>query len=413
MYRVNDPHRKELVHRVLDENAIVPYFQPVVNISSRTILGFEALSRGVLSDGTTLEADLLYAQDNDPEMLLEMNRLSLEKALHAFSHIHATRSNLLLFLNMDASTLALVENEYGFLERLAARIGFSAERLIIELAAHKLRARGVQGFIEYYRSRGFSFSLDAIDRETNVLDVLLAVSPMYLKLGRTFILDPATGDYCRPTISAIASLAQAHGCALIGLGVERLSESLSLLHCGVGLQQGFYFSRQNDSPQDTDPVAFFKQRVEDTYTRFREASRAAITLRKERFVQYATTNRRAAYNLVKHPETHFEAALTRLSRLYQGLVSAFVLDAQGRQITPRVTGDGIPKPWNPADIPRLVKGADHSLQDYFLHLDTGYERFVTEPFISPYTRDKSCLMAQVFFNTENRKFILCLEMTYP
>ncbi|WP_419786523.1 hypothetical protein [Pseudodesulfovibrio sp.] len=60
-----------------------------------------------------------------------------------------------------------------------------------------------------------------------------------------------------------------------------------------------------------------------------------------------------------------------------------------------------------------AKGMDHSVHDYFLYQDMGYEKIVTPPFISPFTGEQVRLISCSIYNSEGLRYVVRVETACP
>src|SRR5215469_2936781 len=91
---------EEAIHQVISERALRTLFQPIVDGGRRTVLGHEALTRGLVSGLESPTTLIECARRHGLTLALET--ACLETALSAF---HALRIEGRLFLNLLPQTL--------------------------------------------------------------------------------------------------------------------------------------------------------------------------------------------------------------------------------------------------------------------------------------------------------------------
>ena len=141
---------------ILKHGTVTTLFQPIYDISQQSVLGFEALSRGV--DCLEMPHNLFRAADKH-NRLSELELLCREKAIERFV---AQQLPGKLFLNVSPSTLLDPSHPRGETLQLVEKYGLPANRVVIEVTEqHKVD----DGFllintVEHYRQLGFCMAID-------------------------------------------------------------------------------------------------------------------------------------------------------------------------------------------------------------------------------------------------------------
>lgn len=81
------------VRELLDRDAIVIYFQPILSARQRTTLGVEALARAPLPGGYVVGAPELFARAADERLVAELERRCCEKAITRFARLPHRRDD--------------------------------------------------------------------------------------------------------------------------------------------------------------------------------------------------------------------------------------------------------------------------------------------------------------------------------
>jgi EAL domain-containing protein (putative c-di-GMP-specific phosphodiesterase class I) len=397
--------RKE-IQSVLSNESISVFFQPVVSVRSKSILGFEAFSRSVSGTGARLDARDLFDGRWDPKTRLDLCRLCRRKALEAFRPIFERHPQMLLFLNTDGGGLSATDKN-GHLEAVTQALGIPGKRIAIELERPHLSSPDVGRFVLYYRERGFGLSVDLCGGMGVPAEELFALKPDFIKFDRPLFTDVEGQEFKRDMVQSLNRLACRLGSTLIAKNVETEDEALRLLEWGINHQQGYFYTKDKDSTE-RDPIQAFQQKVEEINRRFRESAQADVAAKRKRYEDFHKVLKKVAYKLADTREMDFAPACERLVASEESLVCVYVLTDDGVQITPRAFKRSLA-----ADSPLLGpdrgRGTDHGIREDVLHLKSGFDKYVLPLQISPHVKLMVSAISARFYNAEGAPYILCVE----
>jgi EAL domain-containing protein (putative c-di-GMP-specific phosphodiesterase class I) len=118
--QTNSIEDKEL-KRIISDNRLITYYQPIISVAKRKIVGIESLARGVDRQTGNIIAPLKifeYAHANG--MILQLDRLCREKGIEGFKNINNySDSELYLFINIDAIVIDMVEGSNYFINQVS------------------------------------------------------------------------------------------------------------------------------------------------------------------------------------------------------------------------------------------------------------------------------------------------------
>lgn len=397
---------KKEIREVLASESISVFFQPVVSVRAKSILGFEAFSRSISDNGARMDAHDLFGQNWDPETRLQLCRLCRRKALEAFRPIFERHQQMLLFLNTDGGALAAT-SKHGHLDAVSQALNIPGKRIVIELERPYLNSPDLARFVLFYRDRGFGLSIDLCGTTGVPAEELSLFKPDFIKFDRPLFTDVEGQEYKRDMVQSLKRLADRLGSVLLAKNVETEDEALRLLEWGVNHQQGYYYTKDKDSGE-RDPIRAFQQKVEEINRRYRENAQAGLAAKRKRYEDFHKVLKKAAYKMADTREHDFAAACERVVAGEETLVSAYVLTDDGIQITPRAFKRGLA-----ADSPLLGpdrgRGTDHGIREDVLHLKSGFDKYVLPVQVSPYVKLMVSAISARFYNAEGAPYILCLE----
>jgi EAL domain-containing protein (putative c-di-GMP-specific phosphodiesterase class I) len=235
---LDQEHGVEL-RSILRERRLRTLFQPIYRVPQRSVVGYEALSRG--PEGSYLEpADKLFGFSERAGLLGEVEQLCVERAL---SSAHKLPVGSTIFVNLSISGLEYLETSGGGLAHVVRQSGWSPREIVLELTERTyadnpemLRQR-----VAALRTQGFRLAIDDMGTGYASLHVLAELRPDYIKLDRLLVHDLAAEPIKRNLVAAICGFAHTAQSLVIAEGVERREDEMALLELGISLVQGYLF----------------------------------------------------------------------------------------------------------------------------------------------------------------------------
>jgi EAL domain-containing protein (putative c-di-GMP-specific phosphodiesterase class I) len=224
------------VDDVLRNRLVTPLFQPIVDLTDRTVVGVEALARG--PEGHALHyPDRLFSAAAAVGRLGEMDMLCAERALEAAL---AGPAVPLLFVNAEPSVL-----DQPLSPRLMAMLlGGLPFRMVLEYTERALTT--VPGALlriaEGVHALGNGIALDDVGAEPASLAFLPLIEPEVIKLDMHLLRDPhapATVETCR----IVRQVARSTGATVIAEGIETEDDLVTARSLGATWGQGWLFGR--------------------------------------------------------------------------------------------------------------------------------------------------------------------------
>jgi diguanylate cyclase (GGDEF)-like protein len=231
------------LRRALDHDEIEVLFQPQVEVSSRRMVGVEALARWRHPDHGDLGAATLFAVAGRSDYLVTLSQHVQQQALATAAAWPVPLSSLRLAINLTAKDIAMA----GFAENFLAMVdasGFARTRLTVEITESGLidnleRAADVFATL---RAGGVRVAIDDFGTGYSSLAWLKALPLDYLKIDKDLAQDIAGTTRDRIVVRGVIDMARSLGLAVVAEGVET-EEQLSLLAAeGCNYWQGFLFA---------------------------------------------------------------------------------------------------------------------------------------------------------------------------
>jgi len=231
---------------ILAKGELHSLFQPIVSLSERRILGYEALSRG--PSNSALHAPLnLFAVARHSGRLSELELLCRRQACLAFSQQKLAGK---LFLNVSPDSLLAPRHQPGRTLQLLQSLGIPPSQVVIELTEQSPTEDFalLDTALHHYRAMGFSIALDDLGAGYSSLRLWSELRPDYVKIDRHFIDGIHQDAVKREFVDSMLNMAKASRAQVIAEGIERIEELEVLAEMGVDLVQGYLLSRPQEQP---------------------------------------------------------------------------------------------------------------------------------------------------------------------
>jgi EAL domain-containing protein (putative c-di-GMP-specific phosphodiesterase class I) len=238
--------RERLLDLIVRERVITAY-QPILLLKDRTVLGFEALTRG--ARGTGLEtADELFGAAAEHGLMVELDRLCRRRALLATGRIP---SNARVFVNTLPATIRDPQFRGKPLIDFLGRAQVSPDRIVIEIT-EKLVIENYSLFREtmaYFTDLGMSFAVDDVGAGYSGLESIARLKPHFLKIDISLVRDVHSSLVNQEMVKAIISLGTGIGATVIAEGIHTEDETRTLQEMGVNYGQGYFLARPDSGPE--------------------------------------------------------------------------------------------------------------------------------------------------------------------
>jgi diguanylate cyclase (GGDEF)-like protein/PAS domain S-box-containing protein len=229
------------------ENQFEAWFQPIVDLADRTVVGFETLARwnrpgfGVVSPNQFIP--LAETHGMIPAIGFEMLVQAIDAATHWRAMGHDGEATLTVAVNVSTRQLAAPD----FLERVSKvieKIGPS-HGLKLEITESGLLAdtSGLRDLFLRLHDFGFQLSIDDFGTGHSSLSHIDRFHFDELKIDRSFVAHIATSVRQRRLVKAILALAETMGLRVVAEGVETDVQARILTDLGCMQAQGFLFAK--------------------------------------------------------------------------------------------------------------------------------------------------------------------------
>jgi diguanylate cyclase (GGDEF)-like protein len=239
--------------KVLLDQALTPLYQPIVDLQSGSILGYEGLIRGP-SDSPLHAPTRLFGIARLHGYTVELERICRKIHIDKFLALGLLGK---LFLNMSPEALIMPANEMeaSLLHPQAA--GMSPNNIVIELTESEAASSYslLRQAASDYRRFGLQIAIDDLGEGFSTLRLWSELRPEYVKIDKYFIQGMDKDAVKRQFVRSIAEMAQQSKSAIIAEGIETEAELEAVRSLGIRYGQGYLLARPAMVPVVTLPPA--------------------------------------------------------------------------------------------------------------------------------------------------------------
>jgi EAL domain-containing protein (putative c-di-GMP-specific phosphodiesterase class I) len=230
---------KEIVYELIIDKKIKTYYQPIVDLNTHAIIGYEALSRGP-HDTEYENPYVLFSIAKEIGLLYELDWLC---KINIFNEARKLEQNLKLFVNIFSSSIHDSEIRVKYLEDLLKDTKIKPNDVVFEIS-EKYAIEDADFFNEItrlYENTSFAVAIDDTWAGTNIA-LLSGLKIQFIKISISLIRDIEKHRVNREFIESLLAIASKVGAHVIAEGIQTKTELKALIDLGIQLGQGYLFA---------------------------------------------------------------------------------------------------------------------------------------------------------------------------
>ena len=243
---LSSAEQRAQVQAVLDsDDALTPWFQPIVELATGRIAGYEALTRFMQTEPVR-SPDVWFAQARRCGLGPALEAKAITTALAIPDRPEGT------FLALNVSPAAIVSPE------VRRALPGDLSGVVIELTEDEVFATdsALDAELARLRSRGALIAVDDAGAGYSGLQQLVRVKPDIVKLDRSLITDVEADRSKIALLEALARFASTTGASVCGEGIETVEELRALARLDTTYAQGYALGRPGPAWPDIEtPMA--------------------------------------------------------------------------------------------------------------------------------------------------------------
>ena len=249
------------LRRALDRDQLQLFYQPLINLKSGEVAGFEALARWTHDDRGEISPNEFIPVAEESGLILQLGQWAMHKALDTLVHWDkATGERLPLYVAVNLSAIQVARDDIASMVSSALKSsGMTGDRLTLELTESSIvqdPARATRVF-DALKALEATVAMDDFGTGYSSLAYLQRLPIDVLKIDRSFVSGMMVDPDSVAIVRAVLSLADALGMSTTAEGIETVELATTLAALGCSSGQGFYFAKPLEAK---DALDYWKSR---------------------------------------------------------------------------------------------------------------------------------------------------------
>lgn len=238
---ISEEEKKEMetVERILIENSLTYYFQPIVETKTGSIFAYEALMRSGIPKLSPLKI-LKYAESLG--RLVDIEKSTFTNVLNIIDKKAELFEGKKVFIN-SIPGVSLTEDDR---KDIVGRISDKSDQVVIEITeSAEMEDETFEEFKHFTRDNGVRIAVDDYGTGYSNISNLLRYMPEYVKIDRALISNIQNDMNKQHFVREIVKFCHDGDIKALAEGVETSEELSMVMNLGVDLIQGYYTARPN------------------------------------------------------------------------------------------------------------------------------------------------------------------------
>jgi PAS domain S-box-containing protein len=227
------------LRKALDGDEIVPYFQPIVELRTGILIGFEALARWRHPIQGLVPPDVFIPLAEENGLIGILTRNLLRRVTTVAASLPEELS-----IAFNISPLQFGDRTLAQQIHSAAQVsGFSLKRLVLEITESALigNIEQAQSIAQELKALGVSLALDDFGTGYSSLRHLQLLPFDELKIDANFVREMSDTKESRKIVAAIIGLGHSLSLTTVAEGIETKQQADMLLRLGCDIGQGWLY----------------------------------------------------------------------------------------------------------------------------------------------------------------------------
>ena len=235
------------LRRALDKEQLQLFYQPLINLKSGEVAGFEALARWNHEDRGEISPTEFIPVAEESGLILQLGNWAMHQAAQTLADWDQKSGQTLpVYVGVNLSAIQVARDDIAALVQSALRAsGLAGERLTLELTESSIvqdPARATRVF-DALKALDATVAMDDFGTGYSSLAYLQRLPIDVLKIDRSFVSGMMVDPDSVAIVRAVLSLAEALGMSTTAEGIETVELATTLATLGCASGQGYYFAK--------------------------------------------------------------------------------------------------------------------------------------------------------------------------
>ncbi|MGN1089782.1 MAG: putative bifunctional diguanylate cyclase/phosphodiesterase, partial [Huintestinicola sp.] len=237
--------------KALDNNELVLYYQPKINLENGKVIGMEALIRWIKPDGTIIPPSEFIPVAESSMLITKISKFVLHEACRQNKEWQD--------MGLDPITVSINLTAIDFyqtnvtesIKNALSDTGLDAKWLDVELT-ESLALKDIDHAVKQMKEikeLGVKLSMDDFGTGYSSLSYIQILPITLLKLDRSFIMYLEEDEISREIVSAVIRIAKSKKIETIAEGIETIGQAEILKQSGCDHAQGYFFGKPMPASQ--------------------------------------------------------------------------------------------------------------------------------------------------------------------
>lgn len=223
------------------DSLFTAYYQPIVDLNTGDVAGFEALTRRIAADGTAQSAaDLIQEIETDLDSLTALIRSTLNSIKQDVIPLFAVHPNFYISVNippviLETGKIGPILDELELVPHM--------NRIVCELTERQVLSETGRKALDTARQFGIRVAVDDFGTGHSGLAQIVGLDLDILKIDRSLILPVIANRMASRLLRGIVALASVMHVRTVAEGVETTQQAFFLNAAGVDYGQGWLWSK--------------------------------------------------------------------------------------------------------------------------------------------------------------------------
>jgi EAL domain-containing protein (putative c-di-GMP-specific phosphodiesterase class I) len=235
------------LRRALEKDQLKLFYQPLINLKSGEVAGFEALARWTHEERGEISPSEFIPVAEESGLILTLGRWAMDRATQTLvDWDRAAGEKLPLYVAVNLSAIQVARDDITAVVSGALKSsGLSGDRLTLELTESSIVQDPVRAtrVFEGLKALDCTVSMDDFGTGYSSLAYLQRLPIDILKIDRSFVSGMMVDPDSVAIVRAVLSLADALGMSTTAEGIETVELATTLATLGCASGQGFYFAK--------------------------------------------------------------------------------------------------------------------------------------------------------------------------